>query len=100
MNQSLDATTVLGTAAVVLCGLLLTAALVWAVRFGTRVRRREQAPGRLPPQAPAREPADDTGHRQRREPNEVPRTEGRRPNPHELGDAPDRPSGDQGRPRW
>ncbi|MGJ5893568.1 hypothetical protein DF268_10870 [Streptomyces sp. V2] len=95
-------TTSLGTAAVVLCGLLLTAALVWAVRLGTRVRRREQSPGRLPPQEPVRRPVDESEHRQTREPDEMPRIpdDEPRPTPHDLGNTPDRPGRHRGRSRW
>ncbi|MES4908634.1 MULTISPECIES: DUF6479 family protein [unclassified Streptomyces] len=91
-----------GIVVIVLCGLLITAALVWIVPLGIRARRRQPAPPRraeqptLPDSGPVRE------ERQMREPNEVPRATrgGARRTPHELGNNPSRPSGDQSRPRW
>ncbi|MER6529980.1 DUF6479 family protein [Streptomyces sp. NPDC001508] len=90
-----------GKIVIVVCGLLVTAALVWSVRLGTRVLRREQMPQR----STARQRPPRSGpvgeERQMREPSEVPRvSEGHRPTPHELGNTPDRPSGNQDRPRW
>ncbi|MEV6766955.1 DUF6479 family protein [Streptomyces sp. NPDC051105] len=91
-----------GTIVIVVCGLLVAAALVGAVRLGIGVRRRESAPPRrsehpTPPRTgPVRE------EREMREPNEVPRagSDGDRLTPHQLGNAPSRSSEDQTRPRW
>ncbi|OIJ68317.1 DUF6479 family protein [Streptomyces mangrovisoli] len=84
------------------CGLLVTAALVAAVRLGIGVRRKEPAPPRRgdhptpPPSGPVRE------EQSMREPNEVPRATGGsdRLTPHQLGNAPSRPDENQTRPRW
>ncbi|OIJ95719.1 hypothetical protein BIV25_19915 [Streptomyces sp. MUSC 14] len=91
-----------GMAAIVFCGVLVTAALVVAVRLGIRVRRVESAPPRrsdhptLPPSGPVRE------ERIMREPNEVAPAEGKndRLTPYQLGNAPSRPSPNQVRSRW
>ncbi|MEU8585773.1 DUF6479 family protein [Streptomyces sp. NPDC048664] len=84
-------------------GLVVVAALVWSIRFGIRVRRREQAPSRTTPQA-RRGPASgpDMDSRERREPEAVPRAEqqGDRLTPHDLHSAGSRRSTDQRRPRW
>ena len=90
-----------GIVVVVVCGLLVTAALVVAVRFGIGVREREPAPPlrsehpALPRTGPVREES------QMREPNEVPQAaEGTdRLTPYQLGNAPTRPGRDQTRPR-
>lgn len=100
--QLAAAGTALGTAAVVVCGLLVTAVLVWSVRLGIRVRRREPAPPRPgeQPTPPASGPVRE--ERERRAPNEVPRAPdgGHRLTPHQLGNDPTRRSEDQSRPRW
>ncbi|MFB7506731.1 DUF6479 family protein [Streptomyces broussonetiae] len=91
-----------GVVAIAVCGLFVTAALVGAVRLGIRVRSREPAPPgrsdhpRLPRSGPVRE------EREMREPNEVPRTtvKGDGLTPHQLGNAPSRPSPERTRPRW
>ncbi|MET8981452.1 DUF6479 family protein [Streptomyces sp. NPDC004539] len=85
-----------GPAIVVVCGLLVTAVLVWSVWFGIRVRRAESAPPRpeeqpsLPASGPVRE------ERQQREPNEVPRAVHPRDRltPYQIGNSPDRPRRD------
>ncbi|WP_340384051.1 DUF6479 family protein [Streptomyces sp. SS7] len=103
-EQTAAAGSAAGIVLIVVCGVLVTAALVWAVRFGTRVRAREQSPGRTAtrsgPPRPTRRPVDQE-RLQRREPGEVPQAgPGDRPlTPHELGNAPDRPSESQERPR-
>ena len=87
---------------VVACGLLVTAALVAAVRFGIGVRQREPAPPRrsehptLPRTGPVREESE------MREPNEVPRAAdgADRLTPYQLGNAPTRSGSDQTRRRW
>ncbi|WP_181805360.1 DUF6479 family protein, partial [Streptomyces shenzhenensis] len=97
LEQLAAAGSAAGTIIVVVCGVLLTAALMGAVRLGIGVRRREPAPPRrseqpkLPDSGPVRE------ERNMREPNEVPRAadDGARLTPHQLGNAPSRPSGDQ-----
>ncbi|MEU0965961.1 DUF6479 family protein [Streptomyces sp. NPDC005917] len=102
LEQLAAAGSVAGMTVIVVCGLLVTAALVWAVRLGIGVRRREPAPPRrsehpMPPRTgPVRE------EREMREPNEVPQagSEGERLTPHQLSNAPSRPSGNQDRPRW
>ncbi|MET9080292.1 DUF6479 family protein [Streptomyces sp. NPDC004237] len=102
LEQLAAAGSMAGPIVIVLCGLLVTAALVGAVRLGIGVRRRESAPPRrsdhpvLPRTGPVRE------ERQMREPNEVPRAadKGDRLTPHQLGNAPTRPGGNQTRPRW
>jgi hypothetical protein len=91
-----------GMVIIVVCGLLVTAALVAAVRLGIGVRRKEPAPPRRgdhptpPPSGPVRE------EQNMREPNEVPRATGDhdRLTPHQLGNSPSRPSENQTRPRW
>jgi hypothetical protein len=91
-----------GVVVIVVCGLLITAALVWTVPLGIRARRREPAPPgpaeqpTLPESGPVRE------ERQMREPNEVPRATGERGRrtPHELGNGPSRPRENQTRPDW
>ena len=95
-----------GVIVVLVVGLAVAAALVWSVRFGLRVRRREQDP---------RRPDDPTHHispppdaeatpetRQRREPDEVPRAadESERLTPHDLEHHGSRPAENQTRPRW
>ncbi|MFJ9822468.1 DUF6479 family protein [Streptomyces sp. NPDC101151] len=104
MNTPLEQTAAAGSSAgmvaIVVCGLLLTAALVGAVRLGIRVRRRELPPPRrseqptLPESGPVRE------ERQMREPNEVPQVRDgeKRLTPHELGNAPSRPVENRTRP--
>lgn len=102
LEQLAAAGSVAGMVVIVVCGLLVTAALMGAVRLGIGVRRRESAPPRrsehprLPRTGPVRE------EREMREPNEVPRagSEGDRLTPYQLGNAPSRSSGNQSRPRW
>ncbi|MET7854746.1 DUF6479 family protein [Streptomyces avermitilis] len=83
-------------------GLVIVGALVWAVRFGTKVRRREPGPPRRDeqPTLPESGPVHET--RQRREPDEVPRAgnESERLTPHDLHASGSRPSENQQRPRW
>ncbi|MFJ8106062.1 DUF6479 family protein [Streptomyces sp. NPDC096132] len=91
-----------GMVVIVVCGLLVTAALVGAVRLGIGVRRKESRPPRRgehptpPPSGPVRE------EQSMREPNEVPRATGDndRLTPHQLGNDPSRPGENQTRPRW
>ncbi|MEU6066851.1 DUF6479 family protein [Streptomyces sp. NPDC047082] len=91
-----------GAVVMLILGVLVTGALVWAVRLGIKVRRREPAPpGRgahptLPDSGPLRE------ERQMREPDEVPRARkhGVRLTPHELRHSPSKRSENQDRPRW
>ncbi|MFF8729432.1 DUF6479 family protein [Streptomyces sp. NPDC015171] len=102
LEQLAAAGSTAGALVIVVCGVLVAAALVGAVALGIRVRRREPAPPRrseqptVPPSGPVRE---ESGLR---EPNEVPRAgdDGDRLTPHQLGNAPTRPGRDQARPRW
>ncbi|MCF3134162.1 DUF6479 family protein [Streptomyces olivochromogenes] len=91
-----------GMVVIVVFGLLVTAALVGAVRLGIRVRHRESAPPR-PAEQPTL-PREGPVHEERniREPNEVPRAAGEadRLTPYQLGNAPSRPNRNQTRPRW
>ncbi|MEV6738773.1 DUF6479 family protein [Streptomyces sp. NPDC051104] len=83
-------------------GLLIAGALVWAVRLGIRVRRRESAPPR-PSEQPIRPTSGPVMEsREVREPNEVPRAqdESERLTPHEVHASGTRRSGQQKRPRW
>lgn len=102
LEQLAAAGSVAGVVVIVVCGVLVTAALLGAVRLGIGVRRRESAPPRrseqprLPDSGPVRE------EQTMREPNEVPRAAdgGERLTPYQLGNASSRPSGDQTRRRW
>ncbi|MFF7970022.1 DUF6479 family protein [Streptomyces sp. NPDC007905] len=93
---------VFGYVLILVAGVAITAGLVWAVRLGMRVRRREPAPPRPdeqpkpPPSGPVRETQE------MREPDEVPRAadESERLTPHQLGNAGTRRAEDQRRPRW
>ncbi|MEU6097171.1 DUF6479 family protein [Streptomyces sp. NPDC047079] len=83
-------------------GLVIAGALIWAVRLGIRVRRREPAPPR-----PSEQPKPPPGgpvmeSREVREPNEVPRAEdeSERLTPHELHSTGTKRSEGQQRPRW
>lgn len=100
--EAAAATSVLGSAVIVVGGLVIAAALVWAVRLGIGVKRNEPRTPRSNehPKLPESGPVHET--QQRREPAEVPRAEetGRRLSPHELGSPGSRRSGDQSRPRW
>ncbi|MHC5905832.1 DUF6479 family protein [Streptomyces sp. S6] len=90
-----------GPAFIVVCGLLVTAVLVWSVWFGIRVRRAESPPPRPEEQPTPPESGPVRWESQYREPNEVPRATGPhdRLTPHQLGNSPDRPrrrNGDDG----
>ncbi|MFE0730249.1 DUF6479 family protein [Streptomyces antibioticus] len=91
-----------GMTVIVVLGVLITVMLVWAVRLGIGVRRREPVPPR-PAEQPT-PPASGPVHEEReaREPNEVPRAGdgGERLDPHQLGGGPSRRSADQSRPRF
>ncbi|MFD5074962.1 DUF6479 family protein [Streptomyces sp. NPDC058371] len=83
-------------------GLVIVGALIWAVRFGIKVRRRE--PG---PPAPAEQPTPPPSGavyetRETREPDEVPQAgrEGERLRPHDLHASGSKTAEDQPRPRW
>ncbi|OSZ58735.1 hypothetical protein OQI_20135 [Streptomyces pharetrae CZA14] len=88
----------LGMVVIVVGGVLITAALIYAVQYGIRIRRSEaRRPGRgerptLPESGPVHE------SREQRAPNEM--GGGERLNPHELRPTGGTPSGDQHRPRW
>ncbi|GAB7110355.1 hypothetical protein JCM4814A_86700 [Streptomyces phaeofaciens JCM 4814] len=102
LGQTVAAGSGAGTVAVVALGLLITAMLVWSVRFGIRVRGRESAPPRRRDQPTLPESGPVHEERQMREPNEVPRAadENGRLTPHQLGNDPSRRSENQSRPRW
>ncbi|MEW1643953.1 MULTISPECIES: DUF6479 family protein [unclassified Streptomyces] len=91
-----------GLMVAVACGLVIVAVLVWAVRLGITVREREPDPP-LPEEQPG---LPETGAvrevRERREPDEVPRTGdgGERLRPHEIHRSGSRRSDNQDRPRW
>ncbi|MPY57865.1 hypothetical protein FNH08_12015 [Streptomyces spongiae] len=91
-----------GVTAILVAGLVLVGALVWAVRFGMKTRRREPGPpGRGEhPTLPESGPVHET--RQMREPDEVPRAgdESERLRPHDLHASGSKPSEDQTRRRW
>jgi len=85
-----------------IAGLVIVVGLIWAIRLGIRVRRREPAPPRpeeqphLPEGGPVREVQEN------REPDEMP-NDGTRLTPHELkahGNVGSRPSSSEERPRW
>ncbi|MFF1449245.1 DUF6479 family protein [Streptomyces sp. NPDC058274] len=83
-------------------GLIIAGALIWAVRFGIKVRRRE--PG---PPTPAEQPTlPQSGAvyetREAREPDEVPQAgqEGERLRPNNMHAAGSKTAEDQPRPRW
>ncbi|MFJ8142753.1 DUF6479 family protein [Streptomyces sp. NPDC096013] len=83
-------------------GLVIAGVLVWAVRLGIRVRRREPNPpaAKQQPATPESGPAYEIS--EIREPNEVPRAndECERLRPHELGRSGTKRSDKQERPRW
>ncbi|MEU6218675.1 DUF6479 family protein [Streptomyces sp. NPDC047022] len=83
-------------------GLVVVAALVWSVRFGIRVRSREQSLSPASPRSPRPSSGPVMDSRERREPDEVPRAEheGERLTPHELHAAGSKRGADQRRPRW
>ncbi|MFG2794934.1 DUF6479 family protein [Streptomyces sp. NPDC048419] len=91
-----------GVIAVLVVGLVLVGALIWAIRFGVRVRRREPRTPRRGehPTLPSAGPVHET--EQVREPDEVPRAddESERLSPHDLGASGSRRSQDQRRRRW
>jgi len=85
-------------------GLVVAAALIWAVRLGIKVRRREPTSSKTHthdrPTLPQSGPAHETT--QIREPDEVPRAadESERLTPHQLHSSGSRRSDNQDRPRW
>ncbi|MEU6776085.1 DUF6479 family protein [Streptomyces sp. NPDC046759] len=91
-----------GYVLILLAGVACVAGLIWAFRFGFKVRQNESAPPRpdeqptVPPSGPVRETLE------MREPDEVPRAAdgGERLTPHQVGNARSRRADDQRRPRW
>ncbi|WP_320785204.1 DUF6479 family protein [Streptomyces sp. CRN 30] len=82
-------------------GLLVAGLLVWAVRLGIKVKRRE--PRRPTPQEQPTRPASagPIGEVQEvREPDEMPGTGTGRATAHDLNTSGSRPSESQQRPRW
>ncbi|OIJ68882.1 DUF6479 family protein [Streptomyces mangrovisoli] len=100
--EAASAGTALGLVAVLIGGLVVAGALVWAVRFGIGVRRSESpAPGPGDqPSPPASGPVHET--REMREPDEVPRAQdgSERLTPHQLNPSGTRPAAEQRRRRW
>ncbi|MBW8698417.1 hypothetical protein MBT84_02390 [Streptomyces sp. MBT84] len=93
-----------GVAGALVAGLVVAGFLVWAIRLGIKVRRREQDPSRTSPQPPRPDSGGgpDMSALERREPDEVPRAadESERLTPHQLHPSGSRRSEDQNRPRW
>jgi hypothetical protein len=91
-----------GTLGAFVGGLVIAGVLVWAVRLGIRVRRREPGPPKAHEQPTMPESGPAYESREIREPNEVPRAndESERLTPHQLGRSATRRSAKQERPRW
>ncbi|WP_237519649.1 DUF6479 family protein [Streptomyces sp. HUCO-GS316] len=91
-----------GVIAILIAGLIIAGALIWAVRFGVKVRRREPRTPRRGehPTLPPGGPVHETRHV--REPDEVPRAadESERLTPHQLHASGTKRSQDQKRRRW
>ncbi|MFI1169732.1 DUF6479 family protein [Streptomyces sp. NPDC020801] len=100
--EAAAASSVVGVVIVIVGGLVIAGALIWAVRLGINVKQREPGiPGTgEPPTLPQSGPVRET--RQRGEPDEVPRAEetGRRLAPHDLSPSGGGRGEDQARPRW
>ncbi|MFF3333883.1 DUF6479 family protein [Streptomyces sp. NPDC002888] len=101
--EAAGAGTTFGFVVILVGGLIITGALVWAVRLGIKVRGREQAhlrPGESHPRLPEDGPVREA--REVREPDEVPRAAdgSERLTPHELRNSGSRRSEDQTPPRW
>ncbi|MEU9208024.1 DUF6479 family protein [Streptomyces sp. NPDC048415] len=83
-------------------GLVIAGALVWAVRLGIKVRRRESVPpgSHEHPEVPETGPVQET--REFREPDEVPRAsdESERLRPQNLHASGSKRAENQQRPRW
>ncbi|WP_406369075.1 DUF6479 family protein [Streptomyces sp. NBC_00647] len=92
----------LGTLGAFLGGLVLVGVLVWAVRLGIGVRRRQPDPPRTEehPTMPSGGPVHETV--EVREPDEVPRAteENERLTPHQLHSSGSKRSDEQTRTRW
>ncbi|MET9444609.1 DUF6479 family protein [Streptomyces sp. NPDC006610] len=89
-----------GAAAILIGGVVITAALIWAVLLGIKTRRRE--PRRPRPEEQPKLPPTGAVHEvyEQREPDEVrPAPDGRRLGPHDLTSGGTRRD-DQDRPRW
>jgi hypothetical protein len=99
---ALSASTAFGVVAVLVAGIVITGALIWAVRLGIGVRRRESRPPR-PGEQPTMPASGRVGGTQEmRAPNEMPRAgrDGERLTPHDLDPTGGAPSENQQRPRW
>ncbi|WP_037671224.1 DUF6479 family protein [Streptomyces griseus] len=101
--EAAGAGTTSGFIVILLGGLVITGALVWAVRLGIKVRGREHAhprPGERHPRLPEDGPVRET--REYREPDEMPQATdaSERLTPHELRHSGGRRRADQAPPRW
>lgn len=96
--EAAAAGSVAGFVAVLVGGVVVTGALVWAVLLGIKIRKRE--PRRPRPDEQPRLPASGAVRetREQRAPREMSRDE--RLTPHDLRPSGGMPSGDQRRPRW
>ncbi|MER5427875.1 DUF6479 family protein [Streptomyces sp. NPDC002588] len=102
VHEAAAGRSVFGVLAVLVGGLVITGALIWAVRLGIKVRGRESRPPR-PGEQPTRPQSGSTHESwERREADEVPRAADRseRLTPHELRPSGTKRSEDQTRPRW
>lgn len=100
--EAAAASSVFGVVAVLVGGLVITGALIWAVRLGIEVRRGEPRPPRRGEQPTRPASAADHEAREMREPDEMPRAgdASERLTPHELNPSGTKRSDDQSRPRW
>lgn len=96
--EAAAAGSVAGFVAVLVGGVIVTGALVWAVLLGIKIRKRESRRPRPDeqPRLPASGAVRET--REQRAPREMSPDE--RLTPHDLRPSGGMPSGDQRRPRW
>ncbi|MFI9245439.1 DUF6479 family protein [Streptomyces sp. NPDC053086] len=101
MYEAAAGAQVFGYIVVLVVGVLCVAGLIWAVRLGMKVRRREPGPPRPEeqPRMPASGPVRETV--EMREPDEVPQAgDGERLTPYQTGNVASKPAEDQRRMRW